>query len=157
MVNKNSAKGFRLRISWLFTLVFFSNMAFAEAINTNSSGVVLNGYDVVAYFSGEAKPGNRSNVHTTEHGTMWFASNENREKFIANPERYLPAFSGYCAFGVRMGRKLPIDPESFVVHNETLYVLLNRATRRMFLDDLDRNLEIAHRLWPQVQHRPLED
>ena len=148
-----------IRISVLLALVGLLThlTAHSDAYNTNGSGIVLNGYDVVAYFEGEAAPGSNNYALETEQGVFWFSSPQNREIFSSKPEKYLPAYDGYCAFGVRMGRKLPIDPESFLVHDERLYVLLNRATKRLFMDDLQRNLEIANRLWPQVKLRPPEN
>ena len=62
--------------------------AFAgNAINIDSSGLALQGYDPVAYFT-EAKPVAGSSDFTFEHegATYRFASAEHRDLFSANPD-----------------------------------------------------------------------
>jgi YHS domain-containing protein len=44
-----------------------------------------------------------------------FSSSDNKDRFVSEPEKYTLAYGGYCAYGVRMGQKLQIDPNSFVV------------------------------------------
>ena len=67
---------------------------------------------------------------------------------------YVPQFGGYCSYGVRMGKKLDIDPQAYAIRNDRLYLLLNRATREVWRKDLDRNIEIARRLWPSLRPIP---
>jgi len=121
-------------------------------LNLDDEGFVLHGYDPVAYFDSEPKPGNYS--YRANYGGMnfKFSSSENRDRFLDAPEKYIPAYGGYCAFGVRMGSKFDIDPEAYEVLDGQLYVLLNRATEEMWLEDLNRNIEIANNLWPSIQH-----
>ena len=58
-------------------------------------------------------------------GKYLFVSPENSDEFKANPEKYLPQYGGYCAFGVAMGKKFDIDPGSWRIVDEKLYFNLN--------------------------------
>ena len=100
--------------------VFSFTQTFAQTpINTNASGVFLDGYDVVSYFSLEqnavgaeqpaAVKGNKA-ITAEYNGAVWaFSSEENREMFLKSPETYAPQYDGHCAFGVAKGGALVRD------------------------------------------------
>lgn len=146
---------------WIFSLLLagFSQAIYCQGLiagqaglNLNDEGFVLHGYDPVAYFDEGPKPGNDS--FTASHAGMnfRFSSAENRARFMDSLETYIPAYGGYCAFGVRMGSKFDIDPEAYEILDGQLYVLLNRATEELWLEDSGRNIEIANSLWPSIQN-----
>ena len=80
-----------------------SAAAFAEAYRYSTPGI--SGYDPVAYFT-EGKPERGSGYHVTvvDGVTYVFANAEHRKMFEANPQKYLPAYGGYCAYGVAVGK-----------------------------------------------------
>lgn len=98
-------------------------------MNVNAQGLLLNGYDLVAYFnSNEAIEG--SPQHATSHGgtRLQFASAENLKAFQAKPDKYMPKYDGYCAFAVANGKGgVPANPKTFKIYNGELL---------MFFDDL---------------------
>lgn len=120
-------------------------------VNLDDEGFVLHGYDPVSYFDDAPAPGDHSFQASYKEMNFKFSSASNKEKFLNSPSRYLPAYGGYCAFGVRMGSKFDIDPEAFEIVDGKLYVLLNRATEEMWIEDTQRNIEIANRLWPSIE------
>lgn len=65
---------------------------------------VLAGADVVAYFSLEdgSKPViARGDIRATYRSyVFFFVSVENRNRFESDPERYLPAWGGFCSYGI---------------------------------------------------------
>ena len=67
-------------------------------------GVAIKGYDPVAYFT-KGAPVRGSKTHSLKHaGVEWrFSSAENKTAFAANPAKYMPAYGGYCAYGVSRG------------------------------------------------------
>jgi hypothetical protein len=65
-------------------------------------------------------------------------------------------YGGYCAYGVRMGKKLDIDPFAYEVLDGHLYVLLNRATHKLWQRDMLENVKISDRLWPQLRSKSKE-
>jgi len=86
-------------------------------------GLALMGYDPVGYFQeGGGKPIKGSDTITYRYrGVLYrFASNANKELFVAAPTKYEPAYGGYCAYGMAKGDKVEIDPRSFLIENGKL-------------------------------------
>jgi YHS domain len=54
--------------------------------------------------------------------TWYFASAENRDRFAADPERYVPQYGGYCAWAVAHGYTAKIDPEAWKIVDGKLYL-----------------------------------
>jgi len=57
-------------------------------------GVAIKGYDPVSYFDRDPKKGDPSITYSFDGLTYRFASEANKDKFKANPERYKPAYGG---------------------------------------------------------------
>src|SRR4029077_1390107 len=99
----------RLLAVGVSVVVLVSAVARAEtppvaAVNA-ADGFALKGYDAVAYFTtGEPTPGVDEYTHRWKGVTYRFASAENRDRFRADPERYVPQYGGYCAYGMFIDR-----------------------------------------------------
>lgn len=122
------------------------------ALNTDDNGVILRGYDAVAYQS-EQRPvkGSASYTATHEGAIYQFASARNRDTFKANPAKYAPAYGGYCAMGVAVGKKLDGDPAAFTVANGRLFLNVNEKVRGMWAKDIAGNEVKAQKNWGQVR------
>ena len=73
------------------------------AVNVDASGLALRGYDPVAYFTvGQAMVGDPRFTAKLDGATYRFASAANREAFLKNPAKYVPAYGGFCIW--RFGR-----------------------------------------------------
>ena len=110
----------------------------AGPVNASADGVAVGGFDLVSYqLSDRAEPGSEDFTADFEGHRYRFTSAENRAAFLAEPERYLPAFGGFCAFGVGANRgdglgdnppgKYPVDPRSFKVIDGTLHLFYDGA------------------------------
>src|SRR4051794_32239293 len=67
-------------------------------------GTAIHGYDPVAYFAEGGPRKGRADLVVYRNGARWlFSSEENRNRFLESPETYLPAYGGYCAYGVAQG------------------------------------------------------
>ena len=88
----------------------------------------ISGYDPVAYFA-DGKPMRGSGYHVAEFEgvTYAFASKEHKEMFNINPEKYVPVYGGYCAYGVAVGKKFVADPEVWKVVGGKLYLNLDKG------------------------------
>ena len=74
------------------------------AINVDSKGVILKGYDAVAYFKqGKPLKGNPTIESTYQGVTYLFASAANKADFDKDPAKYVPRYGGFCAYGVANG------------------------------------------------------
>ena len=83
-------------------------MAEALVNVAGASGIALNGYDPVAFFT-ESKPmhGDPSITATHDGATYLFSTEENKALFTANPDSYAPQYGGFCAFGASVGALFP--------------------------------------------------
>lgn len=124
------------------------HMAIAGSLNLNSSGVAIQGYDPVAYFDENAPVKGQAQYSAQHDGaTYWFSSEANRDKFAASPAKYVPAYGGYCAYGVAQGAKVPIDPEAFKVVDGTLYLNINKNVQKTWEKDIPGYIETADKNW----------
>ncbi len=99
-------------------------------------GIALQGYDPVAYFTaGKAVPGNPGFTASHQRVTYLFASLENRQKFLANPAKYEPAYGGWCAYAMgKDGSKVKINPSTFKIVGGTLYLFYNQGSTNTLVD-----------------------
>lgn len=110
--------------------------------------LAVEGYDVVAYFTeGEATPG--SPEHTvTWQGAVWrFASARHRRMFRADPQRYVPAYRGHCAWAMSQGRLADGRPQYWAIHEGRLYMNCNAEVHARWLDRREALIEAADREW----------
>jgi len=104
----------------------FSPMPSQTQVQANEDGVAIDGFDPVAYFDkGEAVKG--LPIHSCEYldKTWHFSSVENRDKFLANPEKFSPQYGGYCAHSIGKNKIVESNPQSFTVRDEKLYLYIN--------------------------------
>jgi YHS domain-containing protein len=123
-------------------------------VNTDVTGVVIRGYDPVAYFTeGRPVPG-RSDLSVEYAGGKYlFATPANRVAFTANPAAYAPQYGGYCAFGVALGKKFDIDPASWRIVDRKLYFNLNPAILEKWSADAHEYIQKAETNWPQIREK----
>ena len=132
-----------------------ASLAAAQAVNTDKSGVAIRGYDPVAYFSQQqALKGSASFAATHAGATYYFSSAANRDAFVANPDKYVPVYGGYCAYGVANGHKVNIDPEAFRVVNDKLYLNYSKDVQKKWLADIPGNIAKAETNWPKLKDAP---
>jgi len=89
-------------------------------------GIALEGYDPVSYFNGKPLEG-ESDIEFMHKGvTYLFASQSNLNKFKSSPEKYEPAYGGWCAYAMGdSGEKVKIDPETFKILDGKVYLFYN--------------------------------
>jgi len=127
----------------------------------DKSGFAAGGYDVVAYHRleqaplGEPQPGavpGRASITAQYNGATWaFASEANREAFLAAPARYAPAFDGHCAFGVSKGGKVPGNPNLWRIVDGTLYLNIVPDVVTFFEQDIEGNITRAEENWQTLE------
>ena len=139
------------RLSFL-ALLLIAGSAFAEApLNTALIGkLAVKGYDPVAYFAaGTPVKGDKQLEY--EHGgaKYRFAGRENLERFKQDPEKYLPAYGGYCAWAMAQGKLAGIDPEAWSIKDGRLYLNYSLDVREQWLADEAANIARADAEWTQ--------
>ena len=120
--------------------------------NTLYAGLGAKGYDVVAYFT-DGKPVQGLDRYENVYGgvTWRFASQQHRDLFAANPEKYAPQFGGFCSWGVAQGKLFDVDPvKGWTVHNGKLYLNFNGDINKTFREDPKGLAAKAEKNWPEL-------
>jgi YHS domain-containing protein len=119
--------------------------------NLDKDGVILQGYDPVAFFT-QNKPvkGDPALKYTHEEATYLFSTTENLELFKADPDKYKVQFGGWCAYAVSLGRIAPIDVNTFSIVDGRLVVQHNQRAVDGWKKDVEGNLVKADKYWPEV-------
>ncbi len=121
---------------------------FARVVVAPDSGAALFGYDPVSYFVlGEARIG-RPDLEVALGNQVWrFASEANRQAFLADREGFLPGFGGHDPALLARGYASAGDPEVFLIHGGILYFFRTAAARLEFASDAGM-LKSAIAAWP---------
>ena len=113
-------KVYSILLSILFFACGSSEEPKGEIYETN--GVAIGGYDLVSYFEqSEAKLGNIA-VTSTHDGLVYqFSNTENKNLFDVDPQKYLPAYGGWCAYAVaENSTKMQPDPTMWQIQDGKL-------------------------------------
>ncbi|GMG86187.1 YHS domain-containing (seleno)protein [Biformimicrobium ophioploci] len=114
----------------------------------------LKGADVVAYYS--LKPGEKSVKGSSKITYDWadvtwrFASEENRDLFAADPEKFVPAYGGHCAYAMSRGFEAPPRPDSWKIVDDRLYLNNNDKSLEIWERDMVGNIEEADQNWVEM-------
>ena len=120
-------------------------------VNVDSQGVILKGYDAVAYFKQEKPAKGNPEIKSSYQGaTYLFASAEDKADFDKDPAKYAPQYGGFCAYGVAYGVLTDIEGPDGFVYNGKLYVCGDKNAGESFRTDLDSNIEKADTNWRQL-------
>lgn len=102
--------------------------AYLHNYNLPSSGVALEGYCPVAYFAVNKPVRGKAEFASDYNGVTYYLVNADaKTAFEKNPEKYLPAYGGWCATGMALNDKFPVDPTNFkIVDGRLLLFLTNK-------------------------------
>lgn len=140
----------------LFTALvatFFAFQSFAGVnTETDENGVILAGHDAVAYFT-ESKPVVGSAAFTSVHnGAIFrFSSAANRDTFNQNPEKYAPAYGGWCSTGTSFGKKFEVNGKAFKIVDGQLFVNKDEEVHQYWLKDVSGNIQKAEENWKDIK------
>ncbi|AXS82868.1 MULTISPECIES: YHS domain-containing (seleno)protein [Marinobacter] len=136
-------------IALLFTA---SAMASEPPVYTGLlSNTGAGGYDTVSYFETGQPTKGSSNFTAEYQGATWrFANAEHLARFKDNPERYVPAYGGYCAWAVSQGNLAKGDPKYWTIKDGRLYLNYNQSVQDQWLEDPDGFIRQADVNWPRV-------
>lgn len=137
----------------LLALFAFTTQVHADA-HANSAPAVQ-GYDVVSYQTGKRPI--KGNGHFTadyQGATYLFSSQDNLDTFNNDPEKYAPAYGGFCAYGVSVGKKFIGDPEVWRVVDGTLYLNLDANIQDQWFKDVPGRIKAADDAWEGIKNTP---
>ena len=97
MNTQGSHKRVTLACAFLFlSFLIVSCSTPKTAVNADSDGTAIKGYDTVAYFTmGKPVKGEEQFAHEWNGARWLFTSSEHLDLFRADPEKYAPQYGGY--------------------------------------------------------------
>jgi len=103
----------------------------------------LQGYSAVSYADlGLAQKGVKDFKSEYQKVNYYFTSAEQKATVDKNPEKYLPAYGGFCAFGIYAGAKFRPAPNKFISKNGKYYLYLYNVeldAQQLWIDAKDHN------------------
>lgn len=127
----------------------------------DATSFAVSGYDVVSYFDlaqsavgqpqPEPLPGSAAITADHNGARFAFASEENRARFLADPEAYVPQYDGHCAYGVAQGGKVPGNPLLWRIVDGKLYLNITRNVVGFWEADIPGNLQLSEANWPALE------
>jgi len=152
--------GKSLSISLLLCAFLTISQAVAAAEPVSKSwfgGVAIGGHDTVAYHqqvppSHEATEGDDDFVVEWKDAEWHFATREDRDAFAADPERYAPAYNGFCANALSLGRgTVRTDGTHWQIYGDQLFLFYNADGRERWVEgDWQAFKAEADRAWQEV-------
>lgn len=122
-----------------------------RVVSDPASGLAINGFDPVGYFTDQAAKFGRPDIEERYAGAVWrFRNVGNRAAFVAHPDVYMPQFGGYDPVAVAQGKSVAGHPLHWAIRGKRLYLFYDAQARAAFLSDTGRILGDAERRWPEV-------
>jgi hypothetical protein len=140
-------------LTGLAALAYSPQAAFAvDPVNKSFfGGVAIKGYDPVAYFDqGKPVEGKKEFSFKWKEAIWRFANANNRDQFVADPERFAPQYGGYCAYAVSLGTTADIDPEAWTIVEGKLYLNKSKSIQKTWQQDIPGHIASANRNWPKI-------
>lgn len=95
----------------------YSNVEPATRFCLTDEGYPMGGYDPVSFLGSELKEGNPEFLVNYQGAKFIFSSSDNAREFEKDPERFLPAYGGWCAVCIAMGKKHVPNFDNFKLEN----------------------------------------
>jgi len=127
----------------------------------DETGFAVSGFDVVSYFAlpqaevGQPQPeplaGNAAVTADYNGAKFAFATEANRDAFLADPAKYAPQYDGHCAYGVSKGGKVPGNPTLWRIVDGKLYLNITRNVVGFWEEDIPGNLVKSESNWSRIE------
>jgi len=145
-------------IKLIFAMIIFSAGALgtAQAAHAKSdeiytswrNNLAVGGHDVVSFHQGSPIEG-KPKIKTMWKGAEWlFASQANLDTFVAEPEKYAPAYGGYCAWALANNKLAKGKPKHWTIKDGVLYLNFNKKIKDRWLTDTDGFIVMGDANWP---------
>lgn len=143
---------FSIRIFFVYILVICIWNIYGEPLLKNGNNVALNGYDAVSYYREKLAVEGNKMISTKFANAIWyFRDSSNLNTFLKNPDKFIPEYGGFCAYGTRYGMLIESDPEVFALVDKKLYFVMDTGDRKKWKKDLLENIEKADKKWEKLK------
>lgn len=91
------------------------------------NGIAMREFDPVSYFKGDRPLKGSSKFYANHKGiTYYFANQANLDEFKNSPDKYEPAYGGWCAYTVsQTGERVKINPVAYKIIGGRLHLFYN--------------------------------
>jgi YHS domain-containing protein len=121
-----------------------------DKVYTTSNGAI-DGYDAVAFFTENKPIKGLKTLSCTYQGSDWyFADQKHLIMFLNDPQKYVPAFGGYCAYGVAEGKRNPGNQNAWSIVNGKLYLNYNQELKNQWFRRRKEFIRQAEKNWQQM-------
>jgi len=121
-----------------------------EVYTSWRNNLAVGGYDVVSFHQGSPVEG-KPKLTTSWHGASWlFANQDNLDTFLADPEKYAPAYGGYCAWALAENKLAKGKPKHWTIKDGVLYLNFNKKIKDRWLTDIDGYIVNGDANWPAI-------
>lgn len=132
-----------------------------EHYNVDTDYLALAGYDPVSYFDMDPVKGNMELSHSYKGINYRFVSSDNRDRFMAAPEKFIPAYGGWCAWAMLEGEKVKVNPLRYKVVDGVNYLFydgfwgntLEKWNEKAANDTEHHLVETAAKQWQKIVAR----
>ena len=122
-----------------------SNRVISDGAHRN---LMLKGYDPVAYFTVGKPMLGKVEIAAQHNGLDYrFVSEEHKKAFLAEPDRYVPKYGGFCSQGAAYALMFGGEPEVFQIIDGRLFVYGDTVARDSWNSSPKKHLEYAEHYW----------
>lgn len=153
----------RVQMNWVIIFAVLIMMTFGAYAGDPVSksfltGIAIGGHDTVAYHRLDNRELNRAIKGNQAWKVEWkgadwlFSSKADRDLFAANPERYSPAYNGFCANALSLGEGLiSTDGSHWQIFGDRLYTFYAaRGRQRWLAGDFEEYRLVADKAWKEL-------
>ena len=114
--------------------------------------IAIRGTDPIAYFEHRRPVAGDPALQAEWNGAIWrFASADNRDAFMAEPQRFAPQYGGFCAWAVaEKGELYSTQPENWSIVENRLFLNFNDDIQRRWQADVPGFIARADSRWPEI-------
>ena len=114
-------------ITLLLLITGLSVNAQVKKYSTYNDAVSFDGNDLTEYHNNKVVKGKKEHSLVYDGLTLYFASADNRNKFQGSPDKFLPAYNGWCATAVANGSLYKPNYNQFKIQDNKLLFFEVRA------------------------------
>lgn len=107
--------------------LMFSLVSYGQAHPSHNGEKAFDGNDIISYFNGKIEKGSEKYTYEYKDVKLYFASDETREVFKKDPEKYFPAYNGWCAIALAGGTLAKPDYSNYKIQDGKLLFFEVRA------------------------------
>jgi YHS domain-containing protein len=136
----------------IFTAFIFCTFLQVNAQIFATAGKAINGYDPVAFFKSSKAVKGADSLSYQWKGVIWlFSDKENMNAFKESPEKYIPQYGGYCAYGTADGHQSPSQIDTWTIVDDKLYFNYNSKVKEMWAKDQKALIMKADSNWLKLK------